>query len=150
MRASGSERTTRARERTRTGLLGARTGLLGALVLAAALVFSLTGPVTGTARAAVAVAGPCQGHKIKTYKFSTGRVTVFKGSGFICALTYAENPGRARKMSVTLQARGHRAVTNSGVFRKYAGPVSVRAAQRCVMVTGSVGRGSLKPRWLQC
>lgn len=140
IRASGTEHVARARGRT-------RTSLLGTLVLSGALLFALGGP--GTAQAAVN-AGPCQGHKIKTFTFSTGRVTVFKGSGFLCALTYAEKPGKARKMSVTLQARGHRAVTNSGVFKKYAGPLSVRAAHRCVKVTGSVGGGSLKPRWIQC
>lgn len=140
IRASGTERTARARGRT-------RRSLFGALVLSGVLVFTLNGP--GTAQAAVE-AGPCQGHRIRTFTFSTGRVTAFKGSGFICALTYAENPGLARRMSVTLQARGHRAVTNSGVFRQYAGPLSVRAAHRCVQVTGSVAGGSLKSRWIQC
>ncbi|MDI3387009.1 hypothetical protein QIS99_12485 [Streptomyces sp. B-S-A8] len=116
------------------------------MTLAAALLFALVSPSAAQAVAA----GPCQGHKIKTFRFSTGRVTVFKGAGFVCALTYAEKPGRARKMSVTLQARGHRAITRSGTFRRYAGPLSVRAAHRCVKVTGSVGDGSLKPRWIQC
>ncbi|MDI3404314.1 hypothetical protein [Streptomyces cavernicola] len=113
---------------------------------AAALLLALLGP--GAAQAAAA--GPCQGHKIKTFRFSTGHVTVFKTSGFVCALTYAEDPGRTRRMSVTLQARGHRAVTRSGMFREYAGPLSVRAAHRCVRVSGTVGGGSLAPRWIQC
>ncbi|MFM9370258.1 hypothetical protein [Streptomyces sp. Da 82-17] len=125
---------------------GIRATVLGCVTLTAAVLFALAGP--GVAQAAAV--GPCHGHKIKTFRFSTGKVTVFKGSGFVCAVTYAEKPGRARKMSVTLQARGHRAVTNSGTFREYAGPLSVRAAHRCVRVSGTVGGGSLKPRWIQC
>ncbi|MFC7305414.1 hypothetical protein ACFQVC_14430 [Streptomyces monticola] len=140
IRATGTGHTARAaRARGRR-----RGALLGLVTLVSALLFALAAPCT-----AHAAASSCAGNKVRTLKFSTGKVVIYRGTGFVCAMTYAKNPGAARKMSITLQARGHRAVTRAGTFRKYAGPLSVTVSHRRVKVSGKVGSGSLSPRWIR-
>ncbi|MHC0429752.1 hypothetical protein ACX6XY_06115 [Streptomyces sp. O3] len=119
---------------------------LYAAALAAALLLGLTGPGIGQAHAA----GPCPGKKMRTLSFSTGAVHVYKSRGFVCALTRPKKAGKRQYMSVSVQARGGRAVPDADWFTQYAGPVKVYAGNRCVWVRGKVGRGSVSSGWILC
>jgi hypothetical protein len=132
------------------GFPGVR-GLRRALVLALTTLVSSTllvvaGPGVGDAGAAAL----CAGHKVRTLSFSTGRTVVYKSRGYVCAVTLAKRSGARRTMSVGVQARGSRAVVDSGRFTHHAGPITVHAGHRCVRVKGRVGSKSVSSGWILC
>ncbi|MGY1582925.1 hypothetical protein [Streptomyces sp. MN13] len=118
---------------------------LGLSVLTVSGLFALAAPAD-----AHAAAGPCPGRKVRTLPFPTGSVHVYKSGGYVCAATYAKNPGPRRTMSVSVQRRGHNPVPYTGKHRKHTPGVTVYAGQRCVRVEGSVGRGSVSSDWILC
>ncbi|KOV59380.1 hypothetical protein ADK64_34640 [Streptomyces sp. MMG1121] len=119
---------------------------LGAAVLAAAGSLGLM--ASGTAQADTANA--CAGREVRTLSFSTGVTSVYKQDGYICAVTVPRRPGVTQTMSVSVQARGNRAVVDKGGYRYHAGPVTVHAGHRCVWIRGSVGRDSVSSGWILC
>ncbi|QGV80552.1 hypothetical protein EIZ62_21660 [Streptomyces ficellus] len=119
--------------------------MLAVLVAAGFLV--LGGP--GAPRADAAVTA-CSGRLVKTVKFSTGELRVYKKRQYACALTVAKKPGARRAMSVSIQPRGGRAAVDVGAFTRQAGPVTVYALNRCVRASGTVaGRGG-STGWILC
>lgn len=120
---------------------------LGLAVLTGAGLLAVAGPGTGTAEAASSL---CSGRKVRTLDFATGEVRVYRSRGFVCAVAYTERPGVRRTMSVSVQARGSRAVRDKGSFVHHAGPVTVHAGNRCVLIKGSVGRSSVSSGWILC
>ncbi|MGX1130852.1 hypothetical protein RKD49_003042 [Streptomyces glaucescens] len=118
---------------------------LGLSVLTVSGLFALATPAD-----AHAAAGPCPGRKVRTLPFSTGSVHVYKSGGYVCAATYAKNPGPRRTMSVSVQRRGHNPVPYKDKHREHTPGVKVYAGQRCVRVEGSVGRGSVSSGWILC
>ncbi|QRV59142.1 hypothetical protein I6J40_23680 [Streptomyces californicus] len=106
-------------------------------------------PLLAAPGAAHAAAG-CSGRPAKTVEFSTGELRVYKSRSQACAVTVAKKPGKRRTMSVTLQARGGRAVTDKGAYTKMAGPVTVSALNRCVRATGAIGKKSASTGWILC
>ena len=40
----------------------------------------------------------CAGRKVRTLTFSTGAVHLYKGSGYVCAITLPDHPGTRRPM----------------------------------------------------
>nr|WP_206440064.1 hypothetical protein [Streptomyces scabichelini] len=119
---------------------------LGVAVLTASGLLSLAGPGTGDAEAAAL----CSGRKVRTLPFSTGSVQIYKKRGYVCAVTLPQRQGPRKYMSVSVQARGNRPVTDRGRFTRHAGPVTVHAGHRCVWVKGSVGSGSASSGWILC
>ncbi|MQY32335.1 hypothetical protein SRB17_02830 [Streptomyces sp. RB17] len=120
---------------------------LGAALLAASGALALV--TAGTAEAGTA--GGCAGQEVRTLPFSSGVTHVYKGDGYVCAVTVARHPGPVRTMSVSVQARGNRPVVDKGRYRQLAGPVTVHAGHRCVWVKGAVGpRGSVDSGWILC
>lgn len=120
---------------------------LGAAVLAATGVLGLV--TSGTAAAATAQG--CAGREVRTLPFSSGVTHVYQRDGYICAITVARHPGSAQTMSVSVQARGSRPVVDSGRYWHHAGPVTVHAGRRCVLVKGSVGSsGKVDSGWILC
>ncbi|MFE2294812.1 hypothetical protein [Streptomyces sp. NPDC059452] len=114
------------------------------LPLVAGLGLVLGAPATAGA------ASVCSGRPAKTVTFSTGELRVYKSRTHACAVTVAKKPGKRRAMSVTLQARGGRVVSDSGSYTKMAGPVTVNALNRCVRATGSVAGKSAATGWILC
>ncbi|MGV9343980.1 hypothetical protein ACWDSD_04065 [Streptomyces spiralis] len=113
----------------------------------------LTGSVTlalALPGAAQAAASTCSGREVRTLPFSTGSLHVYRQGGYVCAVTTPDRPGRKQSMSVTVQARGNRPVTDRGRYAYHAGPVTVHAGHRCVRVSGSVGGGSYTSGWILC
>ncbi|MFJ2718165.1 hypothetical protein [Streptomyces sp. NPDC087437] len=121
-----------------------RRPLVLVAVLTGAVLLAFAAP--GTAQAATS----CAGREVRTLSFATGTVHVHKRDGYVCALTVARNPGPKRPMSVTVQARGNRPVTDKGRYSRHAGPVTVHAGHRCVRVAGSVGSKSVHTDWILC
>ncbi|GAA2567871.1 MULTISPECIES: hypothetical protein [Streptomyces] len=129
------------------GLAGAATRrrlALGTAVLSAAALLAVAPPQE--ARAATG----CPGSKVRTLHFATGSVLVHRRGGSVCAVTVPKKPGTKRQMSVSVQARGGRAVVDSGRFAYRAGPVTVHAGKRCVRVTGKVSGSSVGSGWILC
>lgn len=114
------------------------------LSLLAGLVPLLGAPATAQAATA------CTGRPAKTVGFSTGELRVYKSRAHVCAVTVAKKPGKRRTMSVTLQARGGRAVSDKGSYTKRAGPVTVNALNRCVRATGAIGGKTASTGWILC
>lgn len=114
------------------------------LPLLAGLVPLLGAP--GTVQAASA----CTGRPAKTVGFSTGELRVYKSRAHVCAVTVAKKPGKRRTMSVTLQPRGGRKVSDKGSYTTRAGPVTVNALNRCVRATGAIGKKSASTGWILC
>ncbi|MET7618104.1 hypothetical protein [Streptomyces sp. NPDC005408] len=112
----------------------------------AAGALTLAGPGTSQAEA---VASACSGRPLKTIKFATGELRVYKNRQYACAITVARKPGR-RVMSISLQARGGRAAVDKGSFTRQAGPVTVHALNRCVRATGSIAGISRSTGWILC
>ncbi|MGY0486425.1 hypothetical protein [Streptomyces sp. WG-D5] len=108
--------------------------------------FVLAGPAVSGAQAAAV----CGGHHARTLRFETGRTVLYKNRGYLCAVTYAKRAGERRTMSVSVQARGNRAVVDKGRYTRHAGPVTVHAGNRCVRVKGSVGSKSVRTGWILC
>ncbi|WP_328686484.1 hypothetical protein OG226_31530 [Streptomyces sp. NBC_01261] len=102
--------------------------------------------VPGTAQAAAV----CPGREVETLHFSTGTVHVFRRGDYICAYTVPKASGAKRSMSVSVQARGNRPVVDKGRYKHRAGPVTVHAGHRCVLVRGAVGGGSVSSGWILC
>ncbi|WP_405972182.1 hypothetical protein OG496_22535 [Streptomyces sp. NBC_00988] len=117
---------------------------LGMAVLTTSGLLAFTAP--GTAQAAAV----CPGREAATLPFSTGTVHVFRRGGYVCAYTAPKNPGAKRRMSVSVQARGNRPVVDKGRYTRRAGPVTVHAGHRCVLVKGAVGGGSVSSGWILC
>ncbi|MDX6363584.1 hypothetical protein ACFVYF_14675 [Streptomyces sp. NPDC058274] len=117
---------------------------LGMAVLTASGLLVLAGP--GSAEAA----SYCSGRKVRTLPFDTGSVHVYKRSGYVCAVTFPKKQGARKTMSVSVQARGSRPVTDKGRYTHHAGPVTVHAGHRCVWIRGSVGSGSVSSGWILC
>ncbi|GGW20505.1 hypothetical protein [Streptomyces capoamus] len=120
---------------------------LGAAVLAVSGAFTFT--ATGAAQAAGA-AGGCAGREVRTLPFKTGVTHVYQSNAYVCAVTVPRNPGAARTMSVSVQARGNRPVVDKGRYRYHAGPVTVHAGHRCVWIKGAVGRYATSSGWILC
>ncbi|MYW65936.1 hypothetical protein GTY65_18015 [Streptomyces sp. SID8379] len=118
----------------------ALTALLGSGLLV------IGGPAVGSAQAAAL----CGGHKVRTLSFATGRTVVYKSRGYVCAVTYPKRTGTRQYMSVSVQARGNRAVVDGGRYTHHAGPVTVHAGHRCVWVKGKVGSKSVSSGWILC
>ncbi|MFE9699586.1 hypothetical protein [Streptomyces sp. NPDC006270] len=106
-------------------------------------------PLLGAPGAAQAAAA-CSGRPAKTVGFTTGELRVYKSRAHVCAVTVAKKPGKRRTMSVTLQARGGRAVYDKGSYTRLAGPVTVNALNRCVRATGAIGGKSASTGWILC
>lgn len=117
---------------------------LGLTVLTAGGLLAVASP--GDAQAA----GSCSGRKVRTLPFSTGTVQVYKRDGYVCAVTVVKRASGRRSMSVSVQARGSRPVTDTGSYLHHAGPVTVHAGHRCVRVRGSVGSASFSSGWFLC
>ncbi|MFC7825975.1 hypothetical protein [Streptomyces sp. NPDC057375] len=117
---------------------------LGAAVLSAAALLTVALPQQAQA------ATGCPGRKVRTLHFATGSVLVHKRGGYVCAVTVPKKPGTKRQMSVSVRARGSRAVVDSGRFAHRAGPVTVHAGKRCVWVTGKVSKSSVSSGWILC
>ncbi|WP_372351405.1 hypothetical protein [Streptomyces sp. KL116D] len=114
--------------------------------LVAAGLLTVAGPgVTGAQAAAL-----CAGHKVRTLPFATGSTVVYKSRGYVCAVTLAKRTGVRQTMSVSVQARGNRAVVDKGRYTHHAGPVTVHAGHRCVRVKGQVGSKSVSSGWILC
>ncbi|WP_432133139.1 MULTISPECIES: hypothetical protein [unclassified Streptomyces] len=120
---------------------------LGAAVLTASGLLALAAPAP-PAEAAARL--PCAGRHVRTLSFSTGAVYVFKRNGYVCAVTLTKRPGVRREMTLSVQARGNRAVRRETRSVLRAGPVTVHAGRRCVWVRGSVGGGSVSSGWILC
>ncbi|MEV5983563.1 hypothetical protein AB0L85_00850 [Streptomyces sp. NPDC052051] len=121
--------------------------LVGLVVLTAAGLLATVNPRSAEAATG---AGYCAGRKVRTLPFSAGSVWVFKGNGYVCAVTFAKKAGAARPMAVSVQARGSRPGVDKGRYRHHAGPVTVHAGHRCVRVRGSVGKASADSGWILC
>ncbi|GAA3233498.1 MULTISPECIES: hypothetical protein [unclassified Streptomyces] len=119
-----------------------------ALGTAALTTSALLALATPTAHAAAPTR--CQGREVKTLDFSTGVTHVHRQNGYVCALTVSRRPGVRAAMSVGVQARGGRPVTDRGSYRYHAGPITVHAGHRCVKITGTVGAGSVRTGWILC
>ena len=117
---------------------------LGMAVLGTSGLLALAAP--GTAQAAAV----CPGRQVETLPFSTGAVHVFRRGEYICAYTTPKASGGKRTMSVSVQARGNRPVVDRGRYTRRAGPVTVHAGHRCVLVKGAVGGGSVSSGWILC
>ncbi|MET8408032.1 hypothetical protein ABZV34_07985 [Streptomyces sp. NPDC005195] len=118
---------------------------LGLAVLTASGLLALVCP--GSAQAA----SYCSGHKVRTIPFATGSVQLYRSGGYVCAVTVPKKQqSQKRVMSVSVQARGNRPVTDAGRFSHHAGPVTVHAGHRCVRIRGSVGSGSVSSGWILC
>ncbi|MET9499714.1 hypothetical protein [Streptomyces sp. NPDC006552] len=117
---------------------------MAGLVAAALLV--VAGPGAGGAQAA----SLCAGHQVRTLSFATGRTVVYKRGSYVCAVTLAKRTGVRQAMTVSVQARGNRAVADTGRFTHHAGPVTVHAGHRCVRVKGRVGAKSVSSGWILC
>ncbi|MDQ0787087.1 hypothetical protein [Streptomyces sp. B3I8] len=122
---------------------------LAALITTGLLV--LAAPTSATAATPTTNATAlCPGHKVRTLSFSTGSVQVFRRGDYLCALTYPKKKSGKKTMSVSVQARGSRAVVDRGRFTHHAGPISVHAGHRCVWIRGSVDSGSVSSGWILC
>ncbi|WP_328538665.1 hypothetical protein [Streptomyces sp. NBC_00344] len=116
------------------------------LAIAAALTMTLAGPGAAHADAA----SGCPGHRVKSVRFTTGTLEIFRSGENVCAVTLAKSPGPRRQMSVLLQARGATPVVDSGRFTRLAGPVKVRAMNRCVRAVGAVSGKQGASGWILC
>ncbi|MFI7384647.1 hypothetical protein [Streptomyces sp. NPDC049813] len=137
---AGGRGAPRGARRSRRLCALALTGLVAAALLVVA------GPGTGGAQAAAL----CAGHKARTLSFATGTTVVYKRGGYVCAVTLARRTGVRQAMTVSVQARGNRAVVDAGRFTHHAGPVIVHAGHRCVRVQGRVGAKSVGSGWILC
>ena len=117
---------------------------LGMAVLAASGLLTLAMP--GSAQAA----SYCSGRNVRTLPFATGSVRVYKSRGYVCAVTFPKSAGARKWMSVSVQARGNRAVVNEGHFLHHAGPITVHAGHRCVWIKGTVGSSKISSGWILC
>jgi hypothetical protein len=122
-----------------------RTAALGTAVLTTAGLLSLVAPTSAHASDAL-----CSGRKVRTLSFSTGSVQVFRSGNYVCALTYPKKKSGKKTMSVSVRARGGRAVVDEGRFTHHAGPISVHAGHRCVWIRGAVNSGSVSSGWILC
>ncbi|MEU9605340.1 hypothetical protein [Streptomyces sp. NPDC048057] len=133
----------------------ARTVAYALAVLLASTALVLSGPATAPASAAVdddtvRANALCTGRLVKTVRFRTGELRVYKNARYACAVTLAKSPGPRRAMAVTLQSRGGRAVVDRGNFTHRAGPLSAYAHNRCVRATGSVSGVGGATGWILC
>ncbi|MFJ7153149.1 hypothetical protein ACIQVT_33955 [Streptomyces sp. NPDC100445] len=119
----------------------------GAALLAVSAALTLS--VTGAAQAASATGG-CAGHEVRTLPFRTGVTHIYRGDGYVCAVTVPRRTGSPRTMSVSVQARGNLPVVDRGRYREHAGPVTVHAGHRCVRIKGSVDRYTISSGWILC
>lgn len=87
---------------------------------------------------------------MRTVRFATGELRVYRSGRSACAVTIAKKPGSRRAMLVSLQARGSRAVVIQGTFRRHAGPVRVSAVNRCVRAYGSIAGIGRSTGWISC
>ncbi|MFF0966283.1 hypothetical protein ACWDQO_22940 [Streptomyces sp. NPDC003703] len=118
---------------------------LGLAVLTGSGLLSLALPATAQAASAA-----CSGRQVRTLSFAAGSVRVYRSNGYVCAVTVPARPGRPQAMSVSVQARGNRPVTDRGRYSQHAGPVTVHAGHRCVRVTGAVGTRTVSSGWILC
>ncbi|OQR64883.1 hypothetical protein B6E66_05855 [Streptomyces maremycinicus] len=121
--------------------------VLGLVLLTVSGLLAVVAP--GSAQAATS-ASTCPGRKVRTLPFSTGSVLVYKDGGYVCAVTVQKHPGTKRLISVSVQARGHVAVSKSRKDTRSSPPVRVRAGHRCVRVTGAVAGASYRSGWILC
>ncbi|MCQ9183165.1 hypothetical protein KMT30_29795 [Streptomyces sp. IBSBF 2953] len=129
--------------------MAGRAGRRPAVGLVLLIVSGLLAVVApGSAQAAPATG--CAGRKVRTFSFSTGSVQVFRDGGYLCAVTVQKHPGVRRLVSVSLQARGLRAVSKSRRDSRSSPPARVYAGHRYVRVTGAVTGGSYRSVWFQC
>lgn len=135
------------REPVRGAVRGPMTARWAAgLTAAAAVALALV----GTGAQPASAASSCPGHLVRSVGFATGRLQVYRSGQSVCAVTLAKNPGARRQMSVQLQARGGRPVSDSGRFTRLAGPVKVRAVHRCVRAVGAVSGKKGASGWFLC
>lgn len=118
----------------------------GLILLIVAALLAVAAP--GAAQAATATG--CPGRKVRTLPFSTGSVQIFRDGGFVCAVTVQRHPGTRRLISVSVQARGLRAVAKSRRHTLSSPPARVYAGHRYVRVTGTVTGGSYRSAWFPC
>ncbi|MGW6457763.1 hypothetical protein ACWF94_17930 [Streptomyces sp. NPDC055078] len=109
---------------------------------------TVAGPGIHSAEAATSVT--CSGRPLKTLRFATGELRVYKSHRRACAVTVAKRPGARRWMSVSLQPRGGRPVVKKGFVKRKAGPVSVHALNRCVRASGKVAGVGRSTGWILC
>ncbi|MEU4498726.1 hypothetical protein OG729_25365 [Streptomyces sp. NBC_00210] len=119
----------------------------GLALLMAVAALTIAGP--GTPRAE-AVASNCAGRPLKTVKFATGELRVYKNRYYACAVVVSNKPGTRRAMSLSLQARGGHAAVDKGTFTRQAGPVTVHALNRCVRATGAISGVARSTGWILC
>ncbi|WP_203599898.1 hypothetical protein [Streptomyces sp. SID10853] len=106
--------------------------------------------LVGTGARPASAASGCPGHLVRSVSFATGQLKVYRSGQSVCAVTLAKHPGARRQMSVQLQARGGRPVSDSGRFTRLAGPVRVRAVHRCVRAVGAVSGRKGASGWFLC
>ncbi|MER6910728.1 hypothetical protein ABT354_03500 [Streptomyces sp. NPDC000594] len=140
------------RGRGRRAWTGGRAGAPRLLAYALAVLLAVTGftvlaPGAGTAEAS---AGGCSGRVKKVLRFSGGELRIHRSPQEACAVTVASRPGERRFMSVSLQARGGRTEVDRGNFSRKAGPVKVRAHNRCIRASGKVARSGRSSGWILC
>ncbi|MFF1543925.1 hypothetical protein [Streptomyces sp. NPDC058291] len=119
---------------------------MGLILLIVSCLLAVASP--GSAQAASS--GGCAGRKVRTLPFSTGSVQVYRDGGYVCAVTVQKHPGAKRLISVSLQARGLRAVPKSRRDARSSPPARVYAGHRYVRVTGAVAGGSYRSAWFRC
>ncbi|MER5275062.1 hypothetical protein ABT025_04795 [Streptomyces sp. NPDC002809] len=119
-------------------------------LLALALTTALALVVGGVEASSADAASVCAGRPAKTVKFATGELRVYRTRGYACATAVAAKPGKRRRMSVQIQARGGRPVVDSGGFTQLAGPVTVHALNRCVRASGTVAGKTGTTDWILC
>ncbi|MFJ2087897.1 hypothetical protein ACIOEW_01370 [Streptomyces sp. NPDC087901] len=119
-------------------------------LLALALTTALALVVGGVEASSADAASVCAGRPAKTVKFATGELRVYRTRGYACATAVASKPGKRRRMSVQIQARGGRPVVDSGGFTHRAGPVTVHALNRCVRASGTIAGKTGTTDWILC
>ena len=101
------------------------------------------GLLAGTATPAAA-ASSCSGGLLGNNKVPGGYVAVYYNSstGYNCAMTFTNNPGVLQSITVGIAVSGtSTSKIDSGMYRYYAGPVSVYARGKCIDWWGGAGSG---------
>jgi hypothetical protein len=147
---SGGARQRLAPGRARAVLSSVRGAVPRGPALCLALLAAV-GTLTAAAPPTAVPSALCAGREVRRLPFSTGTVHVHKRDGYVCAVTLpARANGARRTMSVSVQARGNRPVTDTGWYTHHAGPVTVHAGRRCVRIEGRVGGGTVSSGWILC
>jgi hypothetical protein len=109
-------------------------GIAGSVMLAGGALVA----TAGTAEAA----SPCPGTHLGNWPITGGYISVYynAATGRNCALTYTNTPGVRQYIYVSISKwSGGARDEDEGMFKYYAGPVSVYAPGQCIGIEGRVG-----------